>query len=43
MLVGVSKGRRPIKGVLLNCTCGQLSLMPLENSGKESHPTPPTG
>lgn len=39
MLVRVRKGRQPVKGVLLNYSCEQLSLMPLGNCGKSSHPT----
>lgn len=39
MLVRVRKGRQPVKGVSLNYSCEQLSLMPLGNCGKSSHPT----
>ena len=39
MLERMRTGRQPIKGVLLNCSCERLSLMPLGNSGKWNHPT----
>ena len=39
MLERMRTGRWPIKGVLLNYSCEQLSLMPLGNSGKSDHPT----
>lgn len=36
MLVGERKGRQPINGVLLNCSCGQLCFMPLGTLGNRA-------
>lgn len=41
--MGVRKGRQPVNDVLLNCSCGQLCLMPLGTLGNRAIYPPAEG